>query len=158
MSSTTTSGAINAAWLMPCSPVVAVVTSWPPAWRPRRSARSSDGSSSITRTFATLATVSSFVRNERQREDKPCSMIGCVLVPNPLAVRFDERFRDGESKTGAAPLVELCEPLEDRFTLIQCNARSFVRDGEFHVRVRARRLDSDDAVDGGSGDWRCRAD
>jgi len=75
----------------------------------------------------------------------------CILIPDRLAVRFNERLGDGQPESSAATLVELCEPLEDRFSLVRGNTGSFVGDGEFHVRVRARRLDGDDAVD---GEWR----
>ena len=93
----------RAAWEMPCSPLPAMLTSWPSASSPSRSARSSERSSSTTRTWAISV---------RARASSATGKVKAKRAPPPGAspTRFVRREprRTSWRSPGRARLVRRC--------------------------------------------------
>ena len=118
-----------------------------------RSALSSDGSSSTTRTLVTAAAqTGAATRSRRDREDDPCPAADVGVDPDESAVGLDERLGDGQAEARPAAAAVLAEHLEDAFPVLRRDARTVVGDRDLDPRRAfpgaAPRRDTDDAADG----------
>ena len=105
-------------------------TSWPPACSPTRRARSSDGSSSMTRTWAMARYARSSGAAIGQGQDETGSAAGPVLDPDVLAVGLDEGLGDGQAEAGPPSGVEADVPVEHLLALVGRHPRPRIGDRE----------------------------
>src|SRR5580704_1733629 len=168
-SSTITSGAWTAAWMIPSSPVSAVRTVWLKACSPTMHTASKPGSSSMMRSRGNLLLLAyqsgppgrpRFCRHGKgsprlvgdrcchgQREAEPRAAVRDVFDPDTLPVGLDERLGDGEAQPGARVAGPPREQSEDLVAAFGAHAGTVVsyvhRD---RLRVREDAADRDRAV------------
>src|SRR6202034_3377096 len=155
-SSTITSGACSAAWLIPSCPVSAVRTVWPRACSPTLQTLSRPGSSSMMRICGNLQLLrhqsghAGLVGNGRchgQREAESRAAAGRILDPYALPVRLDKCLGDGQAQPGARVAGPSCEQLKDLIAALGVDPGTVVSHVRHdRLRVREDAADRDRAV------------
>ena len=136
----TRSGAASATWLTLPFPLCAVTTSSPRAVSPMRSALSSDGSSSTTRTLVMPASGGcGHVGRGRDGEHDPGAVFDLGVDPDVPTVSLDERSGDRQAEAGAAATAVLAEHLEYPLPILLPDAGPVVGDRDLDPRRRAPR-------------------